>query len=93
MRVTMIARIAAVLALGVGLAASPLNAQGVAKKQGEVSSAVLRAMTLQKQRSKKSMIERVGVKRATLPASSSVRGRMQPAPTSVREIAPASKRK
>lgn len=67
---------------------SPLHAQGVPAKHAEISTAVLKSMTSQKPRSKKSMMERAGMKRATTPAGVAVVSTTKPAATSVRVLDP-----
>lgn len=66
---------------------SALHAQGSPAKQAEISKTVLKSMPLQKQRSKKSMMERAGLKQAA-PSAAVSRGATKPAATSVRALDP-----
>lgn len=74
----------------VALAASamPVRAQTPAKKQAEATSAAVKAMAMQKPKTKKSMLERGRMKPAQ--ASSAARSQAPAGPTSVREVKPLS---
>ncbi|MGE5748623.1 MAG: hypothetical protein ACM31F_01585 [Gemmatimonas sp.] len=76
----------AALALAPGFAA--LHAQGIPAKPAVISTAVLKSMTSQKRRSKKSMTERAGMKQATTPGGVSASSATKAAATSVRVLDP-----
>ncbi|HXV17689.1 MAG TPA: hypothetical protein VD758_12965 [Gemmatimonadaceae bacterium] len=84
----MISRIVVVAALALAPVVSPLRAQGAPAKHAGISTAVLKSMTSQKPRSKKSMTERAGMKRAATAASVSAASAAKTAATSVRVLDP-----
>ena len=86
-------RVAAIAAVVFSAAASPLFAQGAAPKQVVVSPSALKAMTVQKTRSKTPMTARVGMKRAKSLPVTGARKRGPEAPTWVRELRPKVKKK
>ena len=88
MRRQVISRIFMVAALALAPVFSPLLAQGIPAKPAVISTAVLKSMTSQKRRSKKSMTERAGMKRAATAASVSAASAAKTAATSVRVLDP-----